>query len=173
MNNWYVITGAPCSGKSTILDLLGKKGYKTIPEAARVYIDEQIQIGKTIEEIRSNEMDFQEKVFDMKINTEKNLLPDEPIFFDRGIGDTIAYLKLYSYKINSTIIKGAKKSSYKTMFLFERLPYKKDYARTEDENSLKKLEELLEQAYNENGTPVVRVPRLGIKKRLQFILKHI
>lgn len=34
--NWYVLIGAPSSGKTTILDKLQSHGYLIIPEVARV-----------------------------------------------------------------------------------------------------------------------------------------
>ena len=173
MNNWYVITGAPCSGKSTTLYYLRQKGYKTVPEAARIYIDGEISAGKTIEQIRENEKEFQEKIFDMKIIAEKKLPKNELLFLDRGMADTIAYLNLYSFPIKSSIIKMTKKNIYKKMFLFERLPYNKDYARTEDESMLQKLEDLLEEAYIKYGTPVIRVPVLPMEERLEFILNNL
>jgi len=32
--NWHVITGAACSGKTTMIDLLTDKGFQTVPETA-------------------------------------------------------------------------------------------------------------------------------------------
>ena len=52
--NWNVITGGPCTGKTTVVDLLAKRGYKTTIEHARHYIDTQKIKGKTIEEIKEN-----------------------------------------------------------------------------------------------------------------------
>jgi len=31
--NWHVITGAPCSGKSTLIDQLADREFQTVPEA--------------------------------------------------------------------------------------------------------------------------------------------
>ncbi|PZR03085.1 MAG: hypothetical protein DI539_26790, partial [Flavobacterium psychrophilum] len=50
--NWYVITGGPCTGKTTVVELLAKRGYVTIAEQARHYIDTQKVEGRTVEEIR-------------------------------------------------------------------------------------------------------------------------
>jgi len=36
--NWHVITGGPCSGKSTLIDQLANHGFQTVPESARLYI---------------------------------------------------------------------------------------------------------------------------------------
>jgi len=53
-SKWYVITGGPSSGKSTVLSCLEKMDYRIIPEAARVLIDEEMAKGKTLEEIRKS-----------------------------------------------------------------------------------------------------------------------
>ena len=39
--NWHVITGAPCCGKTTLIDQLADKGFQTVPETARQYIEER------------------------------------------------------------------------------------------------------------------------------------
>ena len=52
--NWNVITGGPCTGKTTVINLLSERGYKTTIEHARHYIDTQKIKGKTVEEIKEN-----------------------------------------------------------------------------------------------------------------------
>jgi predicted ATPase len=37
--NWHVITGAACSGKTTLIDQLAEKGFRTLPEIGRVYVE--------------------------------------------------------------------------------------------------------------------------------------
>ena len=37
--NWHVITGAPCCGKTTLIDQLANQGFQTVPEGARRYIE--------------------------------------------------------------------------------------------------------------------------------------
>ena len=44
--NWYVITGAPCSGKTTLIEQLADKGYRTIPETARLYMENEMAAGQ-------------------------------------------------------------------------------------------------------------------------------
>jgi predicted ATPase len=170
-NNWYVITGAPNSGKTTVLQLLEKKGYKVIYEAARIFIDRQLEKGLSIQKIRKDEQKFQDEVLQLKIDTEQSLDPKEIIFFDRGMHDTIAYYELIAMPINEKIKRAVKNSFYKKIFLFEQLPYKTDYARTENEEQAKQLELLLKKAYQ--SFPLVTVPRLTITKRLELIMKDM
>ena len=65
--NWYVITGGPGSGKTTTVNLLSARGYKTTIEHARHYLDTQRQTGRTVEEVRRNQAQFQLGVLDMQI----------------------------------------------------------------------------------------------------------
>src|SRR4051812_24317278 len=41
-DQWYVITGPPCCGKSTTVELLAQRGFRVRPEIARAYVDEEI-----------------------------------------------------------------------------------------------------------------------------------
>lgn len=45
---WNVISGAPCSGKTTLIEQFESKGYRTVPETARQFIENQIARGKTL-----------------------------------------------------------------------------------------------------------------------------
>jgi predicted ATPase len=37
--NWHVIMGGPSCGKTTLINLLAAKGFRTIPEGARLYME--------------------------------------------------------------------------------------------------------------------------------------
>ncbi|MCK5320027.1 ATP-binding protein [Candidatus Parcubacteria bacterium] len=173
-NNWYVITGAPHSGKTSVVELLEEKGYRVVYEAARIYIDQEIKKGRTIKEIRKNELEFQKGILDLKIDVEKNLPKDEVIFFDRAIPDSDAYYELCGLSFDKCLKKAISKCEYKKVFLFEFLPYKKDYARTESEEDQEKLQELLEKSYKKLKAPLVKVPKMKSKEdRLEFVLDNL
>ncbi|HLL60149.1 MAG TPA: ATP-binding protein [Candidatus Nitrosocosmicus sp.] len=173
MNNWYVITGGPSCGKTTVLKELKNRGYKTVEEAARIYIDREIDKGKSIEDIRGDELFFQKELLIMKIETEKKLNQDDTIFFDRGIPDTIAYLEIKNFTIEDYIKSSVEKSNYKKVFLFDLLKYEKDYARTETVEEAKIIQQLLKQSYEALKIPVLKVPVMSLNERVQFILNNI
>ena len=40
--NWHVITGAPCSGKTTLIGELADKGFRTVPESGRICVEREL-----------------------------------------------------------------------------------------------------------------------------------
>jgi predicted ATPase len=174
MNSWHVITGGPSVGKTTLLVELEKLGYKTLPEAARVVIDSALKKNKTIDEIRGDEYIFQMRVLDHKLNTEQQLAHGTPTFFDRGMHDTLAYLKLHGFTINNKVKKAVASSKYKKVFLLEPLStYEIDYARTETKQEASKLFQLLYDSYIEHGMKPIIVPSLPVEQRIDLILQHM
>lgn len=89
--NWYVITGGPSSGKTTVVNILGRRGYKTTIEHARHYIDTQRKNRETVKEIRVNQHKFRLEVLDMQIRQEAKISKNEIVFLDRAIPDTLVY----------------------------------------------------------------------------------
>lgn len=172
-NNWYVITGGPCSGKTTLLETLEKKGYKVYYEWARIYIDQEMKKGKTLAQIRKDELVFQRKILDLKIKFEKKLPKKEILFMERGIPDTTAYVKLLGVKKDVVLKKALRKCNYKKVFLMELLKYEVDYARIESQEEAMLLENLLEKSYTDLGITVVRVPKMSVVKRIKFVLSHL
>ena len=171
-SKWYVITGAPSSGKTTIISKLSEMGYYTVPEAARVLIDKEMKKGKTLGEIRKNEIKFQRKVLKLKIQIEKKTPKNKIVFFDRGIPDNIAFFQVYGADPKE-VLKLCKEKNYRKIFLLEQLPFEKDYARIEDKEKAKKLGKLLEKTYVDLGYEIVSVPVMKVEDRVNFILSNL
>ncbi len=170
--NWYVITGAPSSGKTSVICKLERLGYRVVHETARAFIDQELKKGKTIEQIKVDELAFERHILYKKIKIEESLLKKEIIFLDRAVPDSIAYFK--SAELNpDEPVKKSKLVRYKKIFLFERLEFEKDRVRSEDEVKTAELELLLEKAYQMLGYNIVYVPVLSIQKRTDFILEHL
>lgn len=170
---WYVITGGPCSGKTTTVNMLTEKGYKTTIEHARHYLDTQRSNGKTIEEIKKNQEEFQERVLDMQIEQEASLSPDEIIFLDRAIPDALAYYRFLNLPPAEKLSKAMKSVNYKKVFILDYLPLVHDYARREDAAAQKKIHELLSEVYHSLPFPVIHVPVLPKEQRVNLILENL
>lgn len=171
--NWYVITGGPSSGKTTTVNLLQARGYKTTIEHARHYIDTQRVTGKTTEEIRQNQNAFQQGVLDMQIAQEQELSPDEVVFLDRAIPDALAYYRFLDLPEDDKLQRAIQSAAYKKIFILSPVPLVQDYARTEDEAAQKKIHALLAEVYESLPFPVIHVPVLPPEERANFILKNL
>ncbi len=171
--NWYVITGGPGSGKTTTVNLLKERGYKTTIEHARHYIDTQRISGKTTEEARSNQIQFQRSVLDMQIAEEQALRPEDLVFLDRAIPDALAYHRFLKLPEDEGLRNASRTVSYKKVFILDTLPLVKDYARTEDAEDQKAIHQLLAEVYESLKIPLMHVPVLPPDKRVDFILANL
>jgi len=171
--NWYIVAGAPCSGKTEAIKNLSSLGYDITPEIPRIIIDAEMRNGKTVEEIRRDEAEFQKRILQMKIKIENELSPKQITFIDDGgIPACIAYFEIAGLN-PKMVIKEARKRKYKGIFFLERLPYKKDYARIEDIKTADKLEKLLLKTYQNLGYKVILVPVKPTGERIKFILNKL
>ena len=173
VNNWYVITGAPSSGKTTTLKVLERKGYKVFYEWARIYIDQEMKKGRNLKEIRKDELAFQRKLLDLKVKFEGTLPKKDLVFMERGIPDSTAYMEICGVKNDKNLTEALRKCSYKKVFLMELLKYKLDYARTESQEEAMILDDLLEKSYTDLGIKIMRVPKMSVAKRVKFILNNL
>ena len=173
MTNWYVITGGPSSGKTTTVNLLRDRGYKTTIEHARHYIDTQRAKGRTVEEMRSNQREFQLAVLEMQIAQEDSLSPGEMVFLDRAVPDALAYYRFLNLEPDPILLDALRKVSYKKVFILDMLPMQHDYARQEDAKQQKRIDQLLTEVYNALPSPVLRVPVLPPDQRVDFILDNL
>lgn len=154
------------------LNELAKLGYTVYPEAARVFIDQEMAKGKSLKDIRGDEAEFQKKVLKIKIDTEKIVPREKVVFFDRAIPDSIAYYQIAGSDPGE-VFKFCQEKNYRKIFFFEELPFEKDYARVEDAKTIKKLNKLLKESYENLGYEVIVVPSVSVKERVKTILAEI
>ena len=170
--NWIVITGGPSSGKSTLIEYLRSQGYQVVPESARVLIDEETAKGKTLQEIRADEDKFQKRIIQIQVEMEKRASVEQLTFFDRGIPDSIVYYNIHGGN-SAAALKESQKRRYRGVFLCEQVPFKKDYARTENQKIAHKISKLLYETYTNLGYEVIKVPLMSVEDRASLILKEL
>lgn len=92
-SNSSVITGSPCSGKTSITEIIEQLGFSVVPEAARKVIERRIKQGETTDEIFANQRRLNQDVMGMYEQMYTSLDPKDPLFHDRGFHDTGGYAK--------------------------------------------------------------------------------
>jgi len=170
--NWYVITGGPSSGKTTVINELTKLGYLAAPDVARGYISQEIANGRSLKEIRGNEAEFQRKVVKMKIEREKKIPKNKIMFLDNAVPCSVAYYQICGLNPQE-VIPLCRKNQYQKIFFLEQLPMEKDYARIENAKTIKKLNKLLKEEYENLGYKMINIPATSTKERIQKILAEV
>ena len=185
-SKWYVIVGGPSSGKTTLLKELKKRGFRTVEEIARSILERELEKGRTPEEVRKNDLEFQREILQIKLMRDRSLPKNILTFFDTGLPDSIAYMiangdirmdevESSNFEITeaSEALQVARNIGYKKVFLLEQLPYEKDGIRIEDEKKAREVGRALRKLYEFLGCEIVDVPAMPLKKRVEFILSHV
>ena len=175
-NNFFILTGGPGVGKTTLLIELEKKNFKCISEVAREVIKEQIKIEGEALPWKDKEL-FKQLMHERSIDDYKriNHNNNEIFFFDRGILDTLSYARLINSKITGEIENDAKYYRYnKKVFI---LPpwfgiYKTDNERKQTWEEAVQTYETIIKTYREYKYEILEVPKTSIGKRVDFILEN-
>lgn len=170
---WFVLTGAPSSGKTTTINRLSEIGFPVVREAARLYIERELATGKTLADIRGNEAEFQARVLNVKCTLEKEVPEDGIVFFDRGVVDSEAFFALRDTPRTPELEQALAHVHYGGVFLFEPLPLEDDHVRIETPEEQERMHELLKDAYTKKGMQPVLVPAGTLQERVAFILDHV
>lgn len=170
--NWYVITGAPCSGKTSVLRGLEQRGFQVVDEVARAFIDSQLARGRTLAEIKADIGSFERRILFEKVRIEKNLSRNRTVFFDRAVPDSMAYFQVEGLEWKEPL-DYSHKVRYKKIFLFDRLAFEKDAVRSENQITAARIESLLAACYQQLGYSLIRVPLMSIERRVDYILAHV
>ncbi len=170
--NWQVITGAPCAGKTSVIESLASSGFQVVDEAARAYVNESLAAGLTIELIKAEIQEFETTILKRKQKAEAGLNPGQLVFLDRALPDSIAYFKLEGLD-PSAAQAACSTFRYQNVFFFQRLPLRQDQVRREDEATAARLEQLLLEAYHSLGYAPIPVPPMSIEARAAFVLDKV
>ena len=175
MNRKYIITGAPGTGKTTIINALIKKGYSCAEEISRELIAEQLSIGGDILPWK-NQIAFENHIANLRKEQYLNCSKKENYFFDRSSIDCIAYLKVNKLEITNEISQITKECIFnKQAFitpLWEEI-YINDGERIEDIKSALNIENSIIKTYKSLGYNLITVPKLSVKERVNFIISKI
>ena len=171
----YIISGAPGTGKTTIINALKKKDHYCAEEISRELIAEQKSIGGNILPWK-DQIAFENKIahkrYKQYLDSPENCI----CFFDRSSIDCIAYLNSNKLEATSQIIEIIKNCTFnKTAFytpIWEEI-YVTDTERKENIEQAKKIEKELIKCYQSFGYTVIEIPKTTLDKRINFILSQI
>lgn len=174
--NFYVISGGPGSGKTTVLCELERLGFQSAPEVARRIIQEQSAQGGTALPWRNRES-YTQLMLERSIQAYLDHLPSSQIiFFDRGIPDTLCYARLIGLSDTRSIEAACEDYRYSRL-VFLAPPWEEIYAidqeRKQDYAEAERTYEEMTRAYQECGYDAVVIPRLAPPARAKFIARQV
>jgi predicted ATPase len=168
-----VITGGPCSGKTTVIEGLAKRGFPILKETAKeiVAARRHIPISKEESQIRQD-LIFNKQLAKEERAGKKNY---KILFLDRCLIDGLAYSLLYSGRDSiKKYLPFIKNRKYDSIFIFEGLPFSSEDFRAEnDEKEAKRIRKAIYDFYKEQGYKPINVPAMPVERRLEFILKKL
>jgi predicted ATPase len=171
--NWHVITGAPCCGKTTLIDQLARQGFQTVPEGARLYIEREMARGRTIHPIRENAAALQHRIKEMQLEIEGGLRPVDVAFLDGAVPASLAWYRVFGLNPNE-MLPDCFRHRYASVFVLDPLPFQVDEQRVEEVAAIAAhLDAWLARDYSALGYDVVRVPVLSPEERLAFVLERL
>ena len=175
MHDFYVLTGAPGSGKSAIVDRLRSFGFAGLGEPARQILAEQRSFGgRGVPEKDAGlftQLMLSRSIFEHRRMRQKKF----PSFFDRGVPDVVAYADLY--ELNTAPARAASQAyRYNRLVFF--VPSWADIYCQDDERKMTydeacRFGRSMRRVYQDLGYDLVEVPRDTPEGRADFILTEI
>lgn len=171
----YIITGAPGTGKTSIIEGLRQRGVNCFGEVAR-----EVIIRETV--AQSDALPFKDVLaFTEKVVREmKDHLTYCEQFdlniFDRGLPDSAGYLMLENIDVPEYLVDEIKVANYQNQVFFTPFwpdIYTTDSERFESVEHAQRISKALEDAYSRFGFELVKVPKGPISTRVEFIYQKI
>lgn len=172
----YIITGGPGSGKSTLIDALRSEGFSVFDEVSRQAIKEEVA-SKSSCLPWIDLASFAEKVLKrMESDCSKASAFAGNVFFDRGIPDILAYLKVHNLEIPEYYYAAVKRANYNsTVFIAPpwREIYINDAERWQTYKESVALFHAISHIYLSLGFVLVEIPKTSLEARVKFIISEV
>ena len=172
----FVITGAPGSGKSSLLEALARQGMRYMPEAGRAIIQDQVTI-------KGNALPWADRALfaELMLNWELRSYREArdmagPVLMDRGIVDVLGYLTLCNLPIPDHVKRAADQYRYNRQVFIA--PYwaeifGQDAERKQDRAEAEATYHVMARTYAEMGYELISLPLASIEERAAFVRQHI
>lgn len=175
-SNFYIFTGGPGSGKTTLINGLDKMGYNCVPEVGRKIIKEQIFCGGMalpwLDTKEYSDLMLQESIRDYCFFSEFT----ELCFFDRGIPDVLGYASLINLPDKEMFVYSVKEFRYNsTVFILPpwREIYKTDHERKQSFDLAIATYNSMKNIYEEYGYKLIEIPFKSVSERIDFVLNEV
>lgn len=171
-----LLIGGPGTGKSTLIEVLSKRGFVCYPEISRQVTLEAQQQG--IDQLFLEQpLLFSQKLLEGRIKQYQEAVCEQSniVFIDRGIPDVLAYMHyLGDTNYPTTFDEACHQHRYTKLFIlpvWEEI-YISDNERYENLDQAKQIQEFLIRTYEDLGYELIEVPKDTPQKRADFVLGY-
>jgi predicted ATPase len=177
-----VLTGGPCSGKTTLINRFESMGLHVIPEAALEVIKQLIKRRGYDDYLvfkRQETLAFQNLILEQQLRQEAEFDTDKVTILDRGALDSLAYLYHERISPSSESIQQATQAKYDLIIVCDTLQHfdmRASTGRIETQTESKQLQSSIEQTYQRFGYDTCNLPEDSIEKRvmkIQSLISHV
>ncbi|KWZ61267.1 ATPase [Burkholderia ubonensis] len=170
---FFVVTGGPGSGKSTLIDALERAGFARSQEAGRGVIRDQVAVDGPALPWRDRSA-FAELMLGWEMRSYHLARQARgPVFFDRGVPDVIGYLRLSGLAVPAHAEAAARRFRYhRRVFIAPPWPdiYTQDAERRQDFAEAVRTCDAMFECYASYGYRLIELPRASVKARVRFVL---
>ncbi|PAJ82254.1 AAA family ATPase [Burkholderia ubonensis] len=170
---FFVVTGGPGSGKSTLIDALERAGFARSQEAGRGVIQDQVAVDGPALPWRDRSA-FAELMLGWEMRSHHLARQARgPVFFDRGVPDVIGYLRLSGLAVPAHADAAARRFRYhRRVFIAPPWPdiYTQDAERRQDFAEAVRTYDAMVECYASYGYRLIELPRASVKARVRFVL---
>jgi len=171
----HVVTGGPGAGKTTLIDALARSGFAVAAEAGRAVINEQqASGGRALPSVDA--LAFAAAMLARDVAAyEAHRAAAGPVFFDRGIPDSVGYLRLEGLPVPPAMLRAAQVHRYARVFICPPWPdiYVTDQERRQTHEVAVRTYEAMVETYGALGYRPIEVPRTTVAERARFVLESI
>jgi len=175
-DNFFILTGGPGSGKTSVLYELRNQGCKCVEEVGRKIIKQQLSTGGDAIPWKDAQA-YAELMLEYSINDYVSLEGSEDIyFFDRGIPDTYGYERLVGLDVSQSLLYALRDYRYNSkVFIFPpwKEVYENDNERKQDFQEAMDTYNMMMSVYVELGYELIIVPITTIQERVNFLLSNV
>jgi predicted ATPase len=170
---FFVVTGGPGSGKSSLLDALERAGYARSVEAGRGIIQDQMAISGTALPW-ADRAAFAELMLAWEMRSYH--LAEQSrgaFFFDRSVVDVLGYMRLSGLAVLAHVERAAEMFRYDgRVFIAPAWQeiYREDAERKQSFDEAVRTEEAMREVYPAYGYELIELPRAPVEERVRFVL---
>ena len=170
MDRFFVITGGPGSGKSSVLAALN--GFHRMPESGRAVIQDEVAAGGTALPW-IDPMAFAKKMLARDLdawNAAQRL--EGPVIFDRGIPDVAGYLRLCAMAVPAPVVRAMVERRYNAKVFIAppwREIFTQDAERKQSFAEAQATHDAMREIYAQLGYELIKLPLVPVPERAAFI----